>query len=66
LLLRGIIFTRRTDELTQHAQFQFRQALDASGPTYPAWINRQALTPATGPDELNSNDELRWSCARGA
>ncbi len=53
------------EELAQHAQFRFRQALDASGPTYPAWINRQALTPATGPEELSSNDELRWRCAQG-
>ena len=56
-----VLFT--PGELAQHAQFKFRHALDANGPNYPAWINQQALTPATGPEELTSNDELRWRSA---
>ena len=49
-----------TEELAGHTQFQFRHALDADGPNYPAWINQQALTPPGGLEELASDDELCW------
>jgi crotonobetainyl-CoA:carnitine CoA-transferase CaiB-like acyl-CoA transferase len=47
-------------ELTGHAQFQARQAIGDNGPNYPAWIDRQALRPATEPQPINSVDELGW------
>ena len=57
-----VLFT--PGELAQHAQFQIRHALDADGPTYPAWIDQQALTPPKEVEELASNDELRWRSAK--
>jgi len=51
------------DELAQQPQLKFRQAINGHGPNYPAWINQQAVTPATGLEELAPNDELRWRSA---
>ncbi|MDH3386752.1 MAG: CoA transferase [Gammaproteobacteria bacterium] len=51
-------------ELSGHAQFAARQALNENGPNYPAWINRQPLRVASGPEQVESAADLRWKSAR--
>ena len=52
-----------SDELAQHAQFESREALNAQGPTYPAWINQQPVETSPDFEQLTSHDQLRWNSA---
>lgn len=52
-------------DLSRQAQFVSRQALNSAGPTYPAWIDQQALEPATDFEQLDSNQPLRWNASTG-
>jgi alpha-methylacyl-CoA racemase len=48
------------DELAQHGQFEFRQALDENGPTYPAWINQQAVEISADFEQLAKGTAPHW------
>jgi crotonobetainyl-CoA:carnitine CoA-transferase CaiB-like acyl-CoA transferase len=49
------------DELAQHEQFESRRALNAQGPTYPAWINQQPVEISPQFEQLATSDQLRWN-----
>ncbi len=51
-------------DLTRHPQFVARHALDENGPNYPAWIDEQPLTLATGPQQISSPAGLQWESSR--
>ncbi|MCP4469561.1 MAG: CoA transferase [Gammaproteobacteria bacterium] len=48
------------DEIAQQAQLKSRQALTGAGPTYPAWIDRQAVETATDIEQLDASEPPRW------
>ncbi|MCP4768225.1 MAG: CoA transferase, partial [Gammaproteobacteria bacterium] len=48
------------DDLAQQAQLKSRRALTAAGPTYPAWIDQQAVETATDFEELDASEPPRW------
>ena len=48
-------------ELAQQPQFEFRQAISAAGPTYPAWINQQAVKIVEDFEEVTTPDQLHWN-----
>jgi crotonobetainyl-CoA:carnitine CoA-transferase CaiB-like acyl-CoA transferase len=47
-------------DIAQQAQLKSRRALTAAGPTYPAWIDQQAVETATDFEQLAASEPLRW------
>jgi crotonobetainyl-CoA:carnitine CoA-transferase CaiB-like acyl-CoA transferase len=48
------------DDVAQQEQLQSRRALTAAGPTYPAWIDQQAVETATDIEQLAAGEPPRW------
>ena len=53
------------DDVAQQAQLKSRRALTSEGPTYPAWIDQQAVETATDFEQLATSEPLRWSSRAG-
>ena len=53
------------DDVAQQAQLKSRRALTAAGPTYPAWIDQQAVETATDFEQLAASEPLRWNTCAG-
>ena len=49
------------NDLANHRQLDFRQALNQNGPNYPAWINRQPLQVAIGLEQIDTPENLGWN-----
>ena len=52
------------EELAHQPQFQFRQSLTDAGPTYPAWIDGQAIRTDTDFEQMQDNKAPRWTTER--
>ena len=48
-------------DLAQQPQLESRQAVTAAGPTYPAWINQQAVKIDEDFEEVTTPDQLHWN-----
>ena len=53
------------DKITQLAQFQSRKALSIAGPTYPAWIDQEAVETATDFEEIEPGAKPAWNTGPG-
>ena len=53
------------EELAQQAQLKSRRALTTAGPTYPAWIDQQAVETATDFEQFGVTEPLRWTSRAG-
>ena len=54
-----------SDNLAQHPQLKSRRALSTAGPTYPAWIDHEALEIAENFEAITATNELRWNTTTG-
>ncbi|MCP4301205.1 MAG: CoA transferase [Gammaproteobacteria bacterium] len=53
------------DGIVQQAQLKSRHAVTTAGPTYPAWIDQQAVETATDFEQFATNESLRWNPRTG-
>jgi crotonobetainyl-CoA:carnitine CoA-transferase CaiB-like acyl-CoA transferase len=54
------------DDIARQEHLKSRRALSAAGPTYPAWIDQQAVETATDFEELEAGATPNWNTSRAA
>jgi alpha-methylacyl-CoA racemase len=50
-----------SDNLAQHPQLKSRRAISTAGPTYPAWIDHEAVEITESFESITAPNEIRWN-----